>query len=209
MNAVIFDWDGTLFDSITHVMNVYRALFRILGIDDVDRRSFRNEFTADYHKYYEKKGIPREAFNYVDELWLCIYHQKESEMKLLPGVKETLRKLKKKGIGIGLVSDGTGARIRTELKSYSLGKYFDVIVTADETPEFKPSPNGILYALRELGVEPRKALYVGDLAEDIMAGKRAGTLTAGVLTGIHTRKRLLKAKPDFLLKDANEVLKIV
>ena len=208
IRAVIFDWDGTLFDSIKYALTVYRRLFNLMSIPDVHWRNFREEFRADYHKYYAEKGIPPEAFDEVDREWIRLYGAGSGRLKLMPGAKRVLAGLKKKGMKIGLVSNGSRGRILDELEKHGIRHYFGAIVTGDDIPEFKPSPKGVAYALGELWVKPKEARYVGDMADDLEAGKRAGTKTAAVASGIHTVKRLLREKPDFLMADVRGILQL-
>jgi len=207
--AVIFDWDGTLFDSIRYALVVYRELFKELGIADIHWKKFREEFKADYHKYYEEKGVPPSAFKEVDRLWIELYEAGEKKLKLMPGVKRLLAALKRRKVKIGLVSNGSKGRIVRELKQNGIFNCFGVIVTGGDIPEFKPSPKGVVFACGALKVRPRDALYVGDMADDLVAGRRAGTKTAAVASGIHTVKRLLREKPDYLMHDATGVLQLL
>ena len=78
----------------------------------------------------------------------------------------------------------------------------------DDTDEFKPSPRGIEIALERLGAGSSNAVYIGDMAEDILAGKRAGVKTAAVLTGVHRKDKLAREKPDYMLGSVSEVLNI-
>lgn len=207
--AVIFDWDGTLFDSIKYELGVYRRLFKILGIDNLHWKNFREEFHADYHKYYAEKGIPPGAFEEVDRLWIQLYEEEAKELKLMPGARRLLAALKRKKIRMGIVSNGSGKRIRRELREHGIAGYFQVVVTGDEIPEFKPSPKGVVYACGALKVKPGETLYVGDMADDMLAGRGAGAKAAAVASGIHTVKRLLKEEPDYLMKDVRGVLRII
>lgn len=209
IKAVIFDWDGTLFDSVKHALNVYRKLFTLLGINGVRWNEFREEFKADYHKYYLEKGIPKSAFKDVDRLWLQLYNDGSKKLKLIHGAKAILKKLKKENIKLGVVSNGSRSRIIEEMKSHKVFDLFDVVVTGDEIPEFKPSPKGIIYALHVLNVKPSEAIYIGDMAEDIEAGKNAEVKTIAVASGIHTVKRLVKEQPDYIMQDVMGLMQII
>lgn len=207
--AVLFDWDGTLFDSTKYALTVYQRLFKMLGIHDDHWKKFREEFKADYHEYYASKGIPRSAYEEVDREWIRLYGLWSSRLKLVRGAKRLLSTLRKKRIRMAIVSNGSRKRILRELEQHGVRKYFGAIVTGDDIPEFKPSPKGLIFALGELRVKPKDALYVGDMADDILAGRRAGTKTAAVSTGIHTMKRLLKTKPDYLMKDVTGIIQVI
>ncbi|MBI5158945.1 HAD family hydrolase [Candidatus Micrarchaeota archaeon] len=205
--AIVFDWDGTLFDSISSCWQVYLEVFDEFGITRISLEQFREEFIGDYHAYYLFKGIKEKDLWKVDELWRRLFAKKK--VFLLPHVFSTLKQLHEKKVKIALVSNGDGARIREELKEHHIHSFFNTIVTSDDVREFKPSPNGLIIALKRLGVKKSEVLYVGDSEDDVRAGKRAGIKTIGVLSGLHSRERLEKAKPDFLLEKTENVLELV
>ncbi|MDD5317615.1 MAG: HAD family hydrolase [Candidatus ainarchaeum sp.] len=209
IKTVIFDWDGTLVDTARLSYGIYRHLFKIYGIPDVPWKKFREEFTADYHEYYAKKGIPRSEFENADRVWLRMYNDAEKEIRLVPGAKKLLFALHRKGIRMGIVSNGSGVRIRKEIRERGISKMFKIVVTADEIPDFKPSPKGIVYALGAMRAKPSEAMYVGDMVEDVIAGKRAGVATMGVATGKHPPKKIAEAGPDFLCQDVNSVMQVL
>lgn len=205
--AIIFDWDGTLYDSIFSCWEVYQVIFEKFGIKKITFEQFREEFIGDYHAYYLKKGISEKNLWKVDELWRQLFAKKKVE--LLPHAYSTLKRLHERKIKLALVTNGDGARIREELKQHRIYSFFDVLVTADDVREFKPSPNGVIIALKRLGVKKSEVLYVGDSEDDVKAGKRAGIKTAGMLAGLHSRERIEKAKPDYLLEKIDGVLQFV
>lgn len=205
--AIVFDWDGTLFDSISSCWEVYQEVFDEFKIPRIALEQFREEFIGDYHEYYLFKGIKENDLRKVDELWRRLFSKKK--VSLFSHVHSTLKQLHERKVKIALVSNGDGARIREELKQHRIFSFFNAIVTSDDVKQFKPSPNGIIIALKRLGVKKNEVLYVGDSEDDVRAGKRAGIKTAGVLSGLHSRERLEKAKPDFILEKTEEVLEIV
>ena len=100
---------------------------------------------------------------------------------LRPGVADLLEAAKNRGIRLGLLSDYPATR---KLLAMGLDTYFSVVVTAqdDRVGVFKPSPNGLTLALAELGVEPGRAVYIGDRPSvDGETAQRAGV--AGVILG--------------------------
>ncbi|MEM4389225.1 MAG: HAD family hydrolase [Candidatus Micrarchaeia archaeon] len=204
--AILFDWDGTLFDSTRACYEVYQEILPRFGVPPFSFEEFRQSFIADYRKFYLKKGVPAARLPEVDDAWRQAFAEREDEISIFPFVQGLLTRLYNGDVRLALVSNGDGYRVRSELARHAIFDAFHCVVTKDEVAEFKPSPEGVRYALCALGVEPASALYVGDMAEDILAGKKAGVRTAGVLTGLHDRRRLEKEKPDFILNDASEVL---
>ncbi|NYZ76268.1 HAD-IA family hydrolase [Candidatus Micrarchaeota archaeon] len=207
--AVLFDWDGTLYDSIDASFKIYKELFKKYANLDLTCDYFRETFIVDYHKYYSMHGIPESKWEEVDDHWLKRFHEMEGEIHLFPGVKEMLGKLSEEKIKIGLVSNGTGDRIKKEMKKNGISEYFAAVITDDEVSDFKPNPKGVKKALEIIGVGSSEALYIGDMSEDIEAGRNAGTGTAAVTWGAHSAERLSPAKPDYILNSVNEIFGIL
>ena len=85
---------------------------------------------------------------------------------------------------------------------------YDVLLTRDDVEKVKPDPQHLLDALSMLDSEPEKALMVGDHMMDILAGKRAGTRTAAVLT-LRSREDFEEAAPDLILEGVAGLLEIL
>jgi pyrophosphatase PpaX len=207
--AVLFDWDGTLYDSIDASFKIYEELFKKYANMDLTCDYFRKTFIVDYHKYYLMHGIPESKWAEVDGHWLKRFHDMEKDIHLFPGVNELLARLKEKGVRIGLVSNGTGGRIKKEMDKNGIRGYFDAVITDDEIKDFKPNPIGLREALKFIGVDAKDSIYVGDMAEDIQAGRNAGTSTAAVTWGAHSLERLKPAKPDYIFNSVSELLGIL
>jgi pyrophosphatase PpaX len=207
--AVLFDWDGTLYDSIDVSFRIYEELFKKYANLDLTCDYFRDTFIVNYHKYYSMHGIPESKWREVDDHWLKRFHEMEREIHLFPGVRDMLRRLNERKIKIGLVSNGTGGRIKKEMERNGISEYFSTVITDDEVREFKPNPKGLKKALEIIGAGSSEALYVGDMSEDIEAGRNAGTGTAAVTWGAHSLERLSPAKPDYILNSVNEIFSIL
>lgn len=207
--TVLFDWDGTLYDSIGISFKIYEELFRKYANLNLTCDYFKKTFIVDYHRYYAMHGIPESKWKEVDSEWLRRFHEMENEIHLFPGVKEMLAELYKGGVRLGLVSNGTGKRIKNEMRKNNILRYFTAVITDDEVKEFKPNPKGVIEAIRIIGAGSVDALYVGDMFEDIVAGKKAGVKTAAVTWGAHSIERLKPAQPDYVVNRPEELLEII
>jgi HAD superfamily hydrolase (TIGR01509 family) len=106
---------------------------------------------------------------------------------------------------LGLVSSGSRERVANEVSEQEIETYFDTMVFGDDVgfEHGKPAPETLLMALERAGAVASEVLYVGDMVEDILMGKKAGTRTAAVLCGFATHQSLTRARPDFVLRDVS------
>jgi pyrophosphatase PpaX len=91
-------------------------------------------------------------------------------------------------------------------RAVGLREHFEVVVTASDTTEHKPSPAPLLLCLERFGAAAEGSLYVGDSPFDIEAGRAAGMATAAVAWGVFSREALLAARPDYWLEEPGELL---
>jgi HAD superfamily hydrolase (TIGR01549 family) len=126
-------------------------------------------------------GVSQDRASKVIAYWM-----EESPLSILrrslrPGLVDFLQSAKARGIRLGLLSDYPAAN---KLAAMGLDGYFSVVMSAQDAPigVFKPSPKGLIALLKELDLEPEKAIYIGDRsAVDGEAARRAGV--AGVILG--------------------------
>jgi pyrophosphatase PpaX len=90
-----------------------------------------------------------------------------------------------------------------------LDPFFKVVIALEHVTNVKPDPEPIFKALEPLGSAPEEALMVGDNYHDILAGKNAGTKTAGVAWSIKGRDYIAKYEPDYILEHMTDLLTIL
>jgi HAD superfamily hydrolase (TIGR01509 family) len=129
----------------------------------------------------EWSGVPPEQAAETIARWMEDAPLEVLARCLRPGVANLLETAKNRGVRLGLVSDYPASR---KLLAMGLETYFSAVLTAqdDRVGVFKPAPNGLKVALAELGVEPDRAVYIGDRPSvDGETAQRAGV--AGVILG--------------------------
>ena len=196
IRAVLFDWDGTLLDSAEAGLRTYERLFASYGIG-FDRGRFAETYSPNWHLTYEKVGLPRDKWDEADSAWLEIYACEECD--LVDGAREALALLETAGVRTGLVTSGTGSRVRRELAR--LGLDFPAIVCAEDVGNRKPHPDALLAGLAKLEVVPAQAAYVGDTPEDVEMARAAGVFSVGVPGGFPTHNAVRAASPDLHAED--------
>lgn len=211
LKGVVFDLDGTLTDSIEIYYEVLEEICTRVGI-----RVTREEVLAPLAEgiqFWDQvlpMDVPdrEETIRKFRELAAKAFRDALDLVRPVPGVEEVLEALDERGMTIGLVTDSREASLRP-LLSHSLMRYFTATITRDDGFPLKPEPEGILECLRRMGISPRNALMVGDSLLDIRAGKDAGTLTIGVLSGLASRGQFQAEEPTALVEDVTEVLSVL
>lgn len=201
--AVLFDWDGTLLNSFEADSAAYLAMFRALSVE-WDVRDFERHYSPNWLRVYRAARLPRAKWDLADRLWKRAYRRQNP--KLLPGARSVLRELQRKFV-IGIVSSGSGWRVRSQIRKFHLNQYVSVCVCSEDAARRKPDPAPLKVALRRLRVPADETVYVGDAPEDIEMARRAGVIPIGVLGPFPTEKRLRAAKPDLTLESVRDLAK--
>jgi HAD superfamily hydrolase (TIGR01549 family) len=195
LQAVLFDWDGTLVDSAEKTFACYVEVFGAYGIA-FDHDAFERTYSPDWYRTYEAVGLARGHWPEADARWLACYATAPSA--LLAGAREALERLAGAGLAQGVVSSGDGSRVRREIEELGLAGFFGAVVCGGDTASRKPHPEPLLLALERLGVAPPRTAYVGDSPEDVAMAKAAGAVAVGVPGRFPNRKALAAAAPDVL-----------
>jgi pyrophosphatase PpaX len=201
----LFDFDGTLVDSVELILDSYRyATATVLGRTPPDETLRR------------LIGRPLlEAMSEIDvehaEELVDVYrvHNMPRHADLLasyPGVDELLAALVADQRTIGIVTSKRLDAVELGLGLLQIDAPFATTVTWESTTRHKPLPDPVLEGLRSLGADAADAIYVGDTAWDIQAGRAAGVTTAAVLWGVGSREELLAEEPDLVFASPAEVL---
>ncbi len=199
----MFDWDGTLYDSVMLNYKSYLAVMKAFDLPQITLGEFRAKARPNYHEFYLLLGIEREDWETADRVWMNYYTQNKPACNLFNGAVSALTQMKRMRLKIGLVSSGSRARVTPELYNQGLYDMLDIMVFGDDV-EFekgKPEPDTLILAIKKVYLKPQHVLYVGDMAEDVQMGKKAGTKTAAVLSGFATFERLKQTEPDVIVDD--------
>ncbi|WP_112181837.1 MULTISPECIES: pyrophosphatase PpaX [Paraliobacillus] len=126
-----------------------------------------------------------------------------------PTVVDTIKTLKEKGYQLGIVTTKMRDTALLGLKLTGMEDAFDIVIGLDNVTNAKPHPEPIIKALTQLKANPLHAIMVGDNYHDIEAGQNAGIKTAGVAWSIKGKEALAAYKPDYMLEEMRDLLKIL
>ena len=126
------------------------------------------------------------------------------------GIERVLERLKSEGRQLGIVTAKRRRTVDLAFAILPLERYFDAVVTAEQTEHHKPHPEPVLTALDRLGSKPEEAAFVGDSPFDMGAGKAAGVFTVGVSWGkIHPVERLRETGANAVVHSPEELLDVL
>ena len=138
MQAILFDWDGTLVDSLGTLYDANAAVMQAFGVP-FDPDLYRTHYAPDWRLMYRRLGIAAERLDEANELWLASYDRGAGAI-MFAGVKPALRRLKRAGHRLGLVTAGDRDIVLPQLERFGLANLLEVRVFGDDLPVHKPTP---------------------------------------------------------------------
>jgi 2-phosphoglycolate phosphatase len=218
VDAVLFDLDGTLLDSIGIYYEIVDIVFERLKLPPVPKERFveaakDGDFEWDYvlpdDMKADKEAIIRAATDLIYEIYPEMFTKK---LKIVPGADAILEDISANGMKIGIVTstpeEGMDYK-RQILKNTGMDKLIEVVITADDVQHKKPAGEPLIICSQKLGIVSEKCVYVGDSRIDIKAGKAAGMKTIGVLTGFDNHEALEREKPDAVIQSVAELQDVI
>lgn len=184
--AVLFDFDYTLGDSTDGIAKSIAYSLEQLGEQSQELVKIRKTIGMTLKETY------RTLTGNMDEeralLFETYFKQKADEVmvegtNLYEPTRRTIQVLREQGCKIGIVTTKYHYRIDAILAKFGMNDLVDVIVGGDDVNRQKPAPDGLLYAMNNLGVADEEILYVGDTVIDAKAAKNANVDFVAVLTG--------------------------
>ncbi len=207
VRAVLFDMDGTIIDSVDNIVRCWVWAFRQKGIP-VTREQIYNYLGRTADDIMARIASSEEERELLAEVYrlarICGEKTWREDVKLYPGVKETLEYLRNKGYRLGLVTSSHADRTYEFLEYFGIRDYFDVIQCYEEGAPGKPDPYLLLRALEKLDVEPSQALYVGDSLVDCLAAKNSGMVFVLVRRPWAPRNSA-RCRPDVVIDEIIEL----
>lgn len=204
----IFDWDGTLMNSVGRIVSCLRHAAIEQGLADLSDREFGDVIGLGLPQAIEQlyPGLESPRIEGFRTAYARRFLAPDGEpMTLFPGARELLGELRARGHLIA-VATGKGRRgLDHVLAEVGLGDGFHTTRCADETAS-KPDPRMLDEIVTELGVERGRAVMIGDTEYDLEMATRAGVRSLGITHGVHSRERLLRHGPEVVVDSLAEVL---
>lgn len=208
INTVLFDFDGTIMDTNDLIFQSWQHTFRTLRGIEVSHETIRATLG-------EPLELTMENFFPEVPLQKCLdtyrewHHDKFVDLiKLFPGMLELLEELRARGYKMGLVTSRLKYTTMLGVEKYDLARFFDYILTADDTDKHKPDPAPILITLEKLGSLPEESIMIGDTLLDMGCARNAGVTSVLVDWTIAVADED-KNQADYIIKKAEDLLEIL
>ena len=200
-DLVVFDWDGTIIDSVGAVAGAMVAAAHDLGLPVPSMQSARWTIGLGLHdalRHAVPSLPPARLPEYLDR-YRVHYLRMDPELQVFAGISEILRGLDASGIPLAVATGKSRVGLNRALAQTGLGPRFIATRCADEGAP-KPDP----WMLRDLGetlqIAPDRMLMIGDTSHDVDMAHAAGAQSLAVLYGAHDQQSLRQSRPGALVE---------
>ena len=218
IKAILFDLDNTLIDFMTMKKRCTEAA--VTAMVEAGLKMNRKKAVSVMFEMYKKHGIEdptiyqkflkrhtRKIDYKILVAGITAYRRvRTAQLVPYPHVRDTLLKLKSKGLKLGVVSDAPKLQAWLRLTEMNLVEFFDIILGYEDTGKLKPSKEPFKKALKKMKLKPGEVIFVGDNPErDILGAKKVGMKTVLASYG-----QIIKGGDgDWVIKDIRELVGLV
>lgn len=185
-DLIVFDWDGTLYDSTALIVRCIQAACADLGLPVPAREAAAYVIGLGLHDAlaHVAPTLPPERVPELGVRYRHHYLNRQHELSLFDGVLPMLQSLKARHHWLAVATGKSRTGLNEALSHVELHDVFDGTRTADETVS-KPHPRMLLELMRQFGVDADRTLMIGDTTHDLQLAVNAGAHSVAVSYGAH------------------------
>ncbi|MBC7940167.1 MAG: HAD-IA family hydrolase [Chitinophagaceae bacterium] len=205
-DLIVFDWDGTIFDSTGLIVQCIQSACRDIGAAVPSAVDAAYVIGLGLHDAlrHAAPGLSAERYPELAARYRHHYIASQHELVMFDGTLPMLQDLKARNHWLAVATGKNRRGLDDALAHSQLKGLFDATRTADETAS-KPHPMMLQELMREFGVPPERTLMIGDTTHDLQLAINAGTPAVGVSYGAHERTAFEAFKPLFVAHSTREL----
>lgn len=205
-DLIVFDWDGTLFDSTALIVRCIQNACQDLGVavPPAERAAYVIGLGLRDALEHAVPDLPPERYGELAQRYRHHYLERQHELSLFEGSLPMLRELKVRHHWLAVATGKGRQGLNDALAHADLVGMFDGTRTADETAS-KPNPRMLLELIDQFGVRAERTLMVGDTTHDLQLAQNAGTACVGVSFGAHDHEAFTPFAPRHVAHSTAEL----
>jgi phosphoglycolate phosphatase len=202
---VVFDWDGTIIDSASTIVDCLREASRDLGVEVPDRERASHVIGLGLHDAmrFAVPALPAERYPQFVDAYRRHFLARKDSMQLFGGMRELIERLSRTHL-LAIATGKSRRGLDRDLDYHGLSAHFRASRCADETHP-KPHPAMLLELMSELEVGRQGVLMIGDTSHDLEMARAAGVDAVGVTYGAHPEAGLRACAPLTCVSSTGEL----
>lgn len=217
-DLILFDFDGTLVDSVPDLAGSINAMLSHLGRDQFSESAIRHWVgngardlvaRALSGQVHINDAIPETDIQRAMQVFFEHYEQNLCvSTTVYDGVPDTLTGLRQRGYRLALVTNKPERFVPPMLAGLQLDNLFECVLGGDSLPRKKPDPLPLNHCCESLGVPVSRSVMVGDSRNDIEAAHAAGMHSVGVTYGYNYGESIDVFKPDAVIEHFSHMMQL-
>ena len=210
---MIFDLDGTLVNFALDIKSVRQEAVKEIQKRGITINNYTNLNVYSMLEILRSYADERTFFSLKKSIWKIVEKYEliaTNKVNIQPDALQILTFIKKIGLKLAIVTNNGRKATSIVIRKFRLDDFFDLVVTREDVEKLKPDRWSIQKAVKILGIESKEAIYIGDSVIDVLAARKAKTISIAIPTGISSISELVKTKPDYIigsLQDMKVLLK--
>jgi phosphoglycolate phosphatase-like HAD superfamily hydrolase len=203
--VIIFDFDGTLADTIDILLSITNRLSAEFGFKSATKEELAQLSNLTSWQILQYSGISIFKFPLLIRKLKAELHSEIPKIKLFWGIKEVVWELKNLGFQLGIITSNSRDNVLEALEINGLQDTFTFIYSGSTFGKHKV----INRWLKREHINPEEVVYVGDEIRDIDAARKTGIKIIAVSWGFNSQEALAAHHPDYLIERPQELIEIM
>jgi phosphoglycolate phosphatase len=201
---LIFDFDGTIADSVLVMIGIINDLAGKYGFNKIDKNKIMEFRKMGTEEMIMKLNIPKKSMSVIMEDIRRGLANRSGLVNPVEGMVEIVNLLAQRGYRMAIVTSNNKENVEIFLKKFGIDGIRDIYPEAS----LYGKENLLMKVVNEYGINKADAVYIGDETRDIEAGKNCGAKTVGVTWGLNGKEALLGKNPNWIIDNPKNLLKI-
>lgn len=205
IRTILFDFDGTIGDSLETVITAYNSIAASYGLETIhpEQKEFLRDFGA--RELIKRYNVSSWKLFFLTRTMRSLLKTEGKNITLFPGMDTLFKDLQQQGITIGIVTSNSQEKVETCLQRWNIT---EISFIHSERNIFSKA-KAFRHVLKKYNIKKKEVLYVGDEVRDIEATHEVGIPMIAVTWGFNSEQRLAKSEPKYIAHIPNDILKIV
>jgi phosphoglycolate phosphatase len=204
--TLVFDFDGTIADTLGETRRIFNQIAPDYGIRQVEEQELDSLRHLSLKELLDHLEIPKWRVPTLISRGTSILRGNIAQLPLIDGMGEILLELRRHVRSLGILTSNSTANVDLFLRTHGLRDPFDFI---SSTSKLTGKAKHLKAIRKTFSLEPDEMLYVGDELRDVKASQKAGIPIAAVTWGFNSRESLAAAEPDFLFDQPSDFISLL
>ena len=205
-HTLVFDFDGTIADTLGETRRIFNQIAPDYGIRQVEEHELDHLRHLSLKQLLGHLGIPKRRVPALISRGTGMMRGNITRLQMIEGMAEVILELRRHVRSFGILTSNASANVELFLKTHGLREPFDFI---SSTSKLNGKAKHLKAIRKTFSLRHEEMLYIGDELRDVKASQKAGIPVAAVTWGFNSRESLAAGKPDYLFDHPADFLRLL